>query len=89
MAERRRVAPRSRPRRGAEDGRARAPSWSTSAPTTSGRRATCPGAVHIELPELASRVDEIDRDRPVIFYCRSDNRSDMAAAAWARPATTR
>jgi rhodanese-related sulfurtransferase len=40
-----------------------------------------PGAVHIELPQLASRVDEIDRDRPVIFYCRSDNRSDMAAAA--------
>ena len=40
-----------------------------------------PGAVHIALPELAERVEEIDRERPVIFYCRSDNRSDMAAAA--------
>jgi rhodanese-related sulfurtransferase len=42
-----------------------------------------PGAVHIALPDLAMRVDEIDQDRPVIFYCRSDNRSDMAAAALA------
>ena len=40
-----------------------------------------PGAVHIALPEMARRAGEIDRDRPVIFYCRSDNRSDMAAAA--------
>jgi rhodanese-related sulfurtransferase len=40
-----------------------------------------PGAVHIALPELAQRAGEIDRERPVIFYCRSDNRSDMAAAA--------
>jgi rhodanese-related sulfurtransferase len=42
-----------------------------------------PGAVHIALPELAQRAGEIDRERPVIFYCRSDNRSDMAAAALA------
>jgi rhodanese-related sulfurtransferase len=42
-----------------------------------------PGAVHIELPELASRSGEIDKGRPVIFYCRSDNRSDMATAALA------
>ena len=42
-----------------------------------------PGAVHIALPELASRVDEIDRDRPVILYCRGDNRSDMASGALA------
>jgi rhodanese-related sulfurtransferase len=42
-----------------------------------------PDAVHIALPELAERVAEIDKDRPVIFYCRSDNRSDMAAAALA------
>jgi rhodanese-related sulfurtransferase len=40
-----------------------------------------PGATHIALPELASRAAEIDKDRPVIFYCRGDNRSDMAAAA--------
>jgi rhodanese-related sulfurtransferase len=42
-----------------------------------------PGAVHIELPQLASRVDEIDRDRPVIFYCRGGNRSSMATTALA------
>jgi rhodanese-related sulfurtransferase len=41
------------------------------------------GAVHIELGELTAREDEIDRDRPVVFYCQGDNRSDMAAAAFA------
>jgi rhodanese-related sulfurtransferase len=40
-----------------------------------------PGATHIALPELAARATEIDRERPVILYCRGDNRSDMAAAA--------
>jgi rhodanese-related sulfurtransferase len=40
-----------------------------------------PGATHIELGELSARAGEIDRDRPVILYCRGDNRSDMAAAA--------
>ena len=42
-----------------------------------------PGATHIALPELPARVGEIDKDRPVIFYCRGDNRSDMATAALA------
>ena len=41
------------------------------------------GAVHIELAELNQRAGELDRDRPVVFYCRGDNRSDMAAAAFA------
>ncbi len=41
------------------------------------------GASHIELGELSARADEIDRDRPVLFYCQGDNRSDMAAAAFA------
>jgi rhodanese-related sulfurtransferase len=40
------------------------------------------GATHIELAELAARAAEIDRERPVVFYCRGDNRSDMAAAAF-------
>jgi rhodanese-related sulfurtransferase len=40
-----------------------------------------PGAVHIPLAELATRAAEIDKDRPVILYCRGDNRSDMAASA--------
>ncbi len=41
------------------------------------------GASHIELDELTERAGEIDRGRPVVFYCRGDNRSDMAAAAFA------
>lgn len=39
------------------------------------------GAIHIELRELDARAAEIDREQPVVFYCRGDNRSDMAAAA--------
>jgi len=42
-----------------------------------------PGAVHIALPELAARVGEIDKDRPVILYCRGGNRSSMATTALA------
>jgi rhodanese-related sulfurtransferase len=41
------------------------------------------GAIHIELGELDARAAEVDRERPVVFYCRGDNRSDMAAAAFA------
>ncbi len=42
-----------------------------------------PGAVHLPLAELAQRADEIDRDRPVVLYCRGGNRSSMATAALA------
>jgi rhodanese-related sulfurtransferase len=42
-----------------------------------------PGATHIALPELAARAGEIDKGRPVILYCRGDNRSDMATTALA------
>lgn len=41
------------------------------------------GAAHIPLPELPERTGELDRERPVILYCRGDNRSDMAADALA------
>jgi rhodanese-related sulfurtransferase len=41
------------------------------------------GAAHVPLDELAQRTDEIDRDRPVVLYCRGGNRSTMAAAALA------
>jgi rhodanese-related sulfurtransferase len=41
------------------------------------------GATNIEMNELSSRAEEIDRERPVIFYCRTGNRSSMAAAAFA------
>jgi rhodanese-related sulfurtransferase len=41
------------------------------------------GAAHLPLTDLADRVDEVDRDRPVILYCRGGNRSTMAADALA------
>ena len=42
-----------------------------------------PGAVHIPLDELSQRAAEIDKDRPVILYCRGGNRSAMATTALA------
>ncbi|HEY5941991.1 MAG TPA: rhodanese-like domain-containing protein [Solirubrobacterales bacterium] len=41
------------------------------------------GATHISLPEIPQRTDEIDKDRPVVLYCRGGNRSSMATAALA------
>jgi rhodanese-related sulfurtransferase len=41
------------------------------------------GATHLPLAELAERAGEIDRDRPVVLYCRGGNRSTMATAALA------
>lgn len=40
------------------------------------------GARNIEMNELTAHAEEIDRDRPVVFYCRSGNRSSMAADAF-------
>lgn len=42
------------------------------------------GARHIELERVASQADTIDRDRPVVFYCRLGARSGMAANAFRR-----
>ena len=39
------------------------------------------GATHVPLPQLPERLGEIDKDRPVVVYCRGGNRSTMAAAA--------
>ena len=39
------------------------------------------GASQLPLDELAERAGEIDRDRPVILYCRGGTRSSMATAA--------
>jgi rhodanese-related sulfurtransferase len=39
------------------------------------------GATHLPLAELAERAGEIDKERPVVVYCRGGNRSAMAAAA--------
>ncbi len=40
-----------------------------------------PGAVHLPLDQLATRAGEIDKAKPVVLYCRGDNRSSMATAA--------
>jgi rhodanese-related sulfurtransferase len=40
------------------------------------------GARHIEMNELSGEAESIPRDRPVVFYCRSGNRSALAAAAF-------
>jgi rhodanese-related sulfurtransferase len=39
-------------------------------------------ARHIELERLASRASTIDKDRPVVFQCRSGSRSAMATQAF-------
>lgn len=39
------------------------------------------GATHLPLPQLPERLGEIDKDRPVVVYCRGGNRSSMATAA--------
>ena len=41
------------------------------------------GATHLPLAELAERAGEVDRDRPVILYCRGGTRSTMATEALA------
>jgi rhodanese-related sulfurtransferase len=40
------------------------------------------GARHIELSQLSAAAATIDRDRPVVFYCRSGQRSGLAAEAF-------
>ncbi len=42
-----------------------------------------PGATHLPLAELSERAGEIDKERPVVLYCRGGNRSTMAADALA------
>lgn len=38
-----------------------------------------PGAVNISVDQLAQRLSEIPKDKPVVLYCRSGNRSNQAA----------
>ena len=38
---------------------------------------------HIPFDELLPRASEIERERPVVFYCRSGDRSASAADAFA------
>jgi rhodanese-related sulfurtransferase len=39
--------------------------------------------LHIELDKLTEGADALDRDRPIVFYCRSGSRSALAAQAFA------
>ncbi len=40
------------------------------------------GSRHIALVELTAQAATIERERPVVFYCRVGSRSDMAAQAF-------
>jgi rhodanese-related sulfurtransferase len=39
------------------------------------------GSRHIALVDLSAQAASIDRERPVVFYCRAGARSEMAAQA--------
>jgi rhodanese-related sulfurtransferase len=41
-----------------------------------------PGSVRIDVADLTAAAAELDRDRPVVFYCRSGDRSTMPAEAF-------
>jgi rhodanese-related sulfurtransferase len=40
------------------------------------------GARHIELAELSQAAESLDRERPLVFYCRAGGRSAMATQAF-------
>jgi rhodanese-related sulfurtransferase len=40
------------------------------------------GTVHIELDRLPAEAGSLDRERPIVFYCRSGSRSAMATDAF-------
>jgi rhodanese-related sulfurtransferase len=40
------------------------------------------GTIHIELQKLPAAADTLEREHPVIFYCRLGSRSEMAAQAF-------
>jgi rhodanese-related sulfurtransferase len=42
------------------------------------------GARHIELGRLSEEAATVDRDKPVVFYCRVGGRSAMATQAFAQ-----
>ena len=42
-----------------------------------------PGAVHIPVADLQQRAGELDKEKGVLLYCRSGNRSGPVADAFA------
>lgn len=48
------------------------------------RQGHIPGAINLDLQQLDRRLDEIPRDRPVVLYCRSGQRSSVAAGKLAQ-----
>jgi hydroxyacylglutathione hydrolase/adenylyltransferase/sulfurtransferase len=40
------------------------------------------GTLHLELVRLSEQAGSLDRERPVVFYCRVGSRSQMAAQAF-------
>jgi rhodanese-related sulfurtransferase len=40
------------------------------------------GDRHVEIPALTAAAQEMDRERPVVFYCRTGARSAMATQAF-------
>ena len=70
------------PARAAElvrDGQAQLVDVRTPAEVEAGRIA---GSLHIELEQLPAQAGELDPQRPVVFYCRSGQRSAMASGAF-------
>ena len=41
------------------------------------------GSLHIELQDLPAEAASLDRERPIVFYCRTGSRSALAADAFA------
>jgi rhodanese-related sulfurtransferase len=39
--------------------------------------------VHIELDRLTEQAGSLDRERPIVFYCRTGARSELATQAFA------
>jgi rhodanese-related sulfurtransferase len=42
-----------------------------------------PGSQNIEVTELTAAAGSLDQSKPVVFYCRSGDRSSMPAEAYA------
>jgi rhodanese-related sulfurtransferase len=41
------------------------------------------GSLHIELERLPAEAQALERERPILFYCRTGSRSALAAQAFA------